>query len=116
MSRGIYLFSAGDESVQASALGTPLVDRNLPAFTSTKSYVCLSRVSQSTFSLKRSAIAAMDFFTVPSLTFGTLYCFFVICHDRRCILNCNVTRHPTSTLGCLSKCGRHLLTTLRLNT
>jgi hypothetical protein len=28
-------------------------------------------------------IAAMDFFTLPSLTFGVLYCFFVICHNRR---------------------------------
>jgi putative transposase len=43
----------------------------------------------------REAIAAMDFFTVPTLTFGVLYCFFVIAHDRRRILHCNVTRHPT---------------------
>ena len=26
----------------------------------------------------REAFAAMDFFTVPTLTFGVLYCFFVI--------------------------------------
>jgi transposase InsO family protein len=38
----------------------------------------------------------MDFFTVPTLTFGVLHCFFVIAHDRRRILHCNVTRHPTS--------------------
>jgi hypothetical protein len=38
----------------------------------------------------------MDFFTVPTLTFGVLYCFFVIAHDRRRILHCNVTRHPSS--------------------
>src|SRR5271163_3020368 len=44
----------------------------------------------------REAIAAMDFFTVPTITFGVLYCFFVIGHDRRRILHCNVTRHPTS--------------------
>jgi putative transposase len=43
----------------------------------------------------REAIAAMDFFTVPSFNFGVLYCFFVITHDRRRILHCNVTRHPT---------------------
>ena len=30
----------------------------------------------------REAIAAMDFFTVPTLTFGVLYCFFLIGHDR----------------------------------
>jgi transposase InsO family protein len=44
----------------------------------------------------REAIAAMDFFTVPTFTFGVLYCFFVIAHDRRRILHCNVTQHPTS--------------------
>jgi putative transposase len=44
----------------------------------------------------REAIVAMDFFTVPTLTFGILYCFFVIAHDRRRILGCSVTKHPTS--------------------
>jgi putative transposase len=44
----------------------------------------------------REAIAAMDFFTVPTITFGVLYCLFIIGHDRRRILHCNVTRHPTS--------------------
>src|SRR5215471_13555523 len=43
----------------------------------------------------REAIA-MDFFTVPTVTFSVLYCFFVISHDRLRILHCNVTRHPTS--------------------
>src|SRR5258706_15068192 len=42
----------------------------------------------------REAIAAMDFFTVPTLTFDVLYCFFVIGHDRRKILHFNVTRNP----------------------
>jgi len=44
----------------------------------------------------REAIAAMDFFTVPTLTFGVLYGFFDIAHARRQILHFNVTRHPTS--------------------
>lgn len=44
----------------------------------------------------REAITAMDFFTVPTITFGVLYCFFVIGHDRRRILHFNVTKHPTS--------------------
>jgi len=44
----------------------------------------------------REAISAMDFFTVPTVTFGFLYCFFVISHDRRRIVHFNVTRHPTS--------------------
>src|SRR5690348_9386101 len=45
----------------------------------------------------REAIAAMDFFTVPTLTFNLLYCFFILSHDRRRILHFNVTRHPTSS-------------------
>src|SRR6202521_1391759 len=47
----------------------------------------------------REAIAAMDFFTVPTITFGVLarhnYCFFIISHDRRRILPANITKHPT---------------------
>jgi transposase InsO family protein len=44
----------------------------------------------------REAIAAMDFFTVPTATFRVLYCFFVISHGRRRILHFNATEHPTS--------------------
>jgi len=44
----------------------------------------------------REVIAAVDFFAVPTVTFGLLYCFFIIAHDRRRILHFNVTRHPTS--------------------
>jgi transposase InsO family protein len=43
----------------------------------------------------REVITAMDFFTVPTLTFRVLYCFFIIEHDRRKILHFNVTEHPT---------------------
>ena len=44
----------------------------------------------------REAIVAFDFFTVPTVTFQLLYCFFVIEHGRRKILHFNVTRHPTA--------------------
>src|SRR5262244_4236828 len=44
----------------------------------------------------REAIAAMDFFTVTTITFGVIYCFFLIAHDRRRILHFNVTKRPTS--------------------
>jgi putative transposase len=44
----------------------------------------------------REAIVAFDFFTVPTLAFRLLYCFFVIEHARRKVLHCNVTLHPTS--------------------
>jgi len=56
----------------------------------------------------REVIAAMDFFTVPTVTFSLLYCFFVISHDRRRILHFNVTRHPTSSwvIQQLSSCEK----------
>ena len=38
----------------------------------------------------------MDFFTVPTATFGLLYCFFIIRHEGRRILHFNVTKHPTT--------------------
>src|SRR4029077_6282208 len=42
----------------------------------------------------REVIAAFDFFTVPTITFRVLYCFFVIEHDRRRILHFNATADP----------------------
>jgi len=44
----------------------------------------------------REAIAAFDFFTVSTVTFKLLYCFFVIEHGRRRVLHFNVTPHPTA--------------------
>src|ERR1700732_386234 len=44
----------------------------------------------------REAIAAMDFFTLPTLTFGVRYCFFVIAHGRHQVLHFNLTRYPAS--------------------
>ncbi len=42
----------------------------------------------------REAIAAFDFFTVPTVTFQLPYCFFIVDHSRRKILHFNITRHP----------------------
>jgi hypothetical protein len=44
----------------------------------------------------REVIVAIDFFTVPTVTFQLLYCFFIIEHGRRRILHFNVTAHLTS--------------------
>ena len=38
----------------------------------------------------------MDFFAVPTLTFGVLCCFFVIALVRRRVLQCHITSHSTS--------------------
>ena len=42
----------------------------------------------------REVIAAFDFFTVPTLSFRVLYCFFVIEHHRRRILHFNGEQTP----------------------
>jgi transposase InsO family protein len=42
----------------------------------------------------RGAIAAMDFFTVPTATFRVLYVWFAIDHARRRVLHFDVTEHP----------------------
>jgi putative transposase len=44
----------------------------------------------------REVIVALDFFTVPTVTFKLLYCFFAIEHGRRKILHINTTCHPTA--------------------
>ncbi|HXN46915.1 MAG TPA: integrase core domain-containing protein [Bryobacteraceae bacterium] len=41
-------------------------------------------------------VGASDFFSVPTVTFRLLYCFFSINHGRRKILHFNLTAHPTA--------------------
>jgi putative transposase len=41
-------------------------------------------------------IAAIDFFTIHTLSFHTLYCFIILLHDRRRVVHFNVTAHPTA--------------------
>jgi putative transposase len=41
-------------------------------------------------------IAAIDFFTVPTVTFRILYCFIVLRHNRREIVHFNVTANPNA--------------------
>jgi len=41
-------------------------------------------------------IVAVDFFTVPTIRLRLLFVFLVIEHQRRKVLHCGVTEHPTS--------------------
>jgi len=41
---------------------------------------------------------AIDFLTVPTVTFNALYVFFVLSFDRRRILHVNATAHPHAGL------------------
>lgn len=41
-------------------------------------------------------IVAIDFFTVPTFTFRMLYGLLILRHDRRQVVHCNVTEHPTA--------------------
>jgi transposase InsO family protein len=41
-------------------------------------------------------LVSIDFFTVPTIRFQVLYVFLVLAHDRRRILHCHVTAHPTA--------------------
>ena len=42
----------------------------------------------------REVILALDSFTVPTVSFRMLYCFFVFEPSRRRIMHCSVTAHP----------------------
>jgi hypothetical protein len=53
----------------------------------------------------REAIAAFDFFIVPTVTFQLLYCFFVIERGRRRILRFNVTDTRRRNGSC-NNCAR----------
>ena len=41
-------------------------------------------------------LAAVDFFTVPTVTFRVLYCFVVLRLERRVVVHFNVTTNPTA--------------------
>ena len=41
-------------------------------------------------------IIALDFFTVPTVTFRILFVLVVLAHNRRRVLHVNVTEHPTA--------------------
>ena len=43
-----------------------------------------------------SQIVALDFFTVPTVSFRILYVLVFLSHDRRKLIHFNVTDHPTS--------------------
>jgi putative transposase len=48
----------------------------------------------------RDVLAAMDFFTVPTVRFRMLYVLFVIQQARRRVLHVNVTANPSATWIC----------------
>jgi len=41
-------------------------------------------------------LVALDFFVVPTATFGVLFGLVVLAHDRRRVVHFNVTAHPTA--------------------
>jgi transposase InsO family protein len=45
----------------------------------------------------KDALAAMDFFVVPTVRFQLLYVWFVLDHDRRRVIHFNVTTNPTAS-------------------
>jgi putative transposase len=40
-------------------------------------------------------LVAVDFFTGPTVTFSVLFVLVILAHERRWIMHCNVTEHPT---------------------
>ncbi len=41
-------------------------------------------------------LVSVDFFAVPTATFRVLFVFVVLAHERRRIVNFNVTEHPSA--------------------
>jgi putative transposase len=39
--------------------------------------------------------AFMDFFVVPTVTYQVLFVLVILAHERRRIVHCNLTEHPT---------------------
>jgi putative transposase len=41
-------------------------------------------------------LVALDFFTVPTVTFRVLFVLVILAHERRRVVHCNMTEHPTA--------------------
>jgi hypothetical protein len=41
-------------------------------------------------------LVSMDFFVVPTVTYQVLFVLVILAHERRRIVHCNVTEHPTA--------------------
>ena len=41
-------------------------------------------------------VAFMDFFVVPTVTYQVLFLLVILAHERRRIVHCNLTEHPTA--------------------
>ena len=41
-------------------------------------------------------LVALDFFTVPTVTYKVLFVFLILAHERRRVAHFNVTEHPTA--------------------
>jgi putative transposase len=43
-----------------------------------------------------SDLVALDFFTVPTVTFRVLFVLVILAHERRRVLHFNITEQPTA--------------------
>jgi putative transposase len=43
-----------------------------------------------------NSLVSVDFLTAPTVRFQILYVFLVLAHERRRILRCGMTAHPTA--------------------
>jgi putative transposase len=41
-------------------------------------------------------MVAMDFFVVPTVPYKVLFVLVILAHERRCVVHCHVTAHPTA--------------------
>jgi hypothetical protein len=41
-------------------------------------------------------LVSCDCFTLPTVTFKVLFVFVILAHERRRIVHCNITEHPTA--------------------
>jgi hypothetical protein len=90
------LESSSDRDGSREALGHR-VDKNTVAKYMPKEGSRPRRASQPWATFVRNHLAgtlAIDFFTVPTVTFDILYVFVVLSLERRLILHVNVTAHP----------------------
>ena len=98
MSRENPIWGVPRIQAELHLLGYEIAESTVAKYRVRKSQATVTELEELFLPNHAGQIVAIDFFTVPTVTFNVLYGFVVLLHDRRQVVHFNVTAHPTALL------------------
>ena len=88
----------GSPRIQAelAKLGIPISDSTIRKYRPKGHRSGSAQTSTTFLHTHAKELIAVDFFSVPTATFGVLYVFLVLAHARRKVLHFNITQAPSA--------------------